>query len=143
MGEQQGRHKHMFRFPANEISKAADDEMVYHAERLDYWEHRQERSVARLEETIGAKIVKAPVTGGMQHRVVVDYGDANAHHDLQLSDRKIEMHRRLYETFQAERAVYGSQGTREYELTVDDVEHFRLGGSPRPDDNADDEMVEY
>jgi hypothetical protein len=133
------RHDHRFQFKASEISEAARAEAEYHEDRLKHWQESYDIAVKRVEETVGAKVDKVPVTGGTQVCVVIDYGDPAAHSLMQTSWGKIHRHREQAEQYRVDERVYASQGDRVYDLSVSDVSYFRLGDEPRPDDSVDDD----
>lgn len=130
----QGRSGHLFTFTANRISEAAKKEAQYHRDRLAYWEQEYDTAVRVVEETVGAKIVRHPVTDGYTVEVVVDHGDPAAYTRMQQSFRKIALHRELAAQYESDFSVYGSQ-TTSYQLTREDVRWFRLGDEPRDEDD--------
>src|SRR5438445_1608752 len=110
------RDSHMFEFEADKIAKAADAEAVYHNNRLVVWKERAEAAIKIVEQTIGAKVIERPVTGGIQHDVVVDYGDPEAWKEYQLATNKIHTHQEAADRYTTDARLYGTQGTRIYKL---------------------------
>lgn len=127
------RNKHLFQFQADRISEAAKEEAAYHEEREAHWRERAEKALVEVESTIGAKVVRQPVSGGEQVTIAVDYGDRAAWDEYLLADSKVKSHRAAAERYRTDERVYGSQGVTAYDLDADDVHHFRLGGEPRED----------
>jgi hypothetical protein len=127
------RSEHLFQFVAADIADAAANEADYHEARLTHWEARKRVALAKVKDTIGAKVEEVSVTGGTDVRVVVDYGDPGAWDEFQLSRQKVNIHRTAAERFRTDERVYRTQLQRAYELDTDDVHHFRLGGQPRED----------
>jgi hypothetical protein len=127
------RTEHEFQFQSHSIAKAAKEEAEYHEERLRYWQDAYENAAEVVEATIGAKLVRQPITGGFQVSVVVDYGDKDAYDRMQQAFQKISDHRAAAERFRSDEKVYGTQNDRVYELSLDDVHYYRLGGGPRED----------
>lgn len=136
-----GMNEHTFRFHAGEIAKAAGDEAAYHEARADYWQGEYERAVERVEDTIGAKVNRRPVTGGFEVEVVIDYGDQEAYGRMQQAFRKMNTHREKARLFRTDETLYGTQD-RDYELSNSDVHALRIG-APERDLNADEKEVEY
>jgi hypothetical protein len=132
-----GREDHVFQFDAGQIAAHAQAKAEYHAGRLDYWRGEYDRSVARVEETVAAEVVKQPVTNGYDVRVVVDYGDPAAYQRMQQSFQKIGRHTELLEHYRAQAKVYKTQGKRTYELTAADVAYFGLDGRRNSEDEED------
>jgi hypothetical protein len=128
-----GRAEHTFQFPAEQIEEAASNEAAYHEKRLAYWTEEYETAIKTVEETIGATVKRQPITGGESVEVVIDYGDPSAYRRMQQSFRKMAQHREDAERFRTDQRLYGTQNSRAYELSTDDVHHFRLGGEARED----------
>jgi hypothetical protein len=124
------RSEHSFHFQADKIAEAAEKEAAHHREREKYWKDEYEKSVARVEETVSAKVARQKVTGGERATVVVDYGDPEAFARMGQAFDKAQRHRADAERYESDAAVYGSQGGTIYELSVEDVHYFRLGGRP-------------
>lgn len=125
------RDKHLFQFTAQQIAEAAKCEQEYHAGRMNYWKNEYDTSVKDVESTIGAKLVRKPVTGGYRVDVEVNYGDPLAYARMQESFQKISFHRDFAERFATDAKVYGTQHDRSYELSTEDVHYYRLGGGQR------------
>jgi hypothetical protein len=125
------RHEHTFQFKASEISGAATREENYHRERQAYWEEELRGAMDRVRETSGVKIEEQVVTGGSRPVVSVDYGDHAAYIRMQDAWVKAHSHREAAERFETDAKVYMTQDVRTYELSTDDVHHYRLGGGPR------------
>jgi len=104
---------------------------VYHAERAKYWQGEQQKAAAHIRETATVVVSEAPVTGGFRMHVGVDYGDAGDYLRLGEAYEKWQSHRDAAERFRSDAEVYGTQGDRVYELSLDDVHHFRLHGGER------------
>lgn len=152
-GEMAKRSEHTFQFSARQIADAAQAEAEYHEGRIEHWQAREAAALEIVKGSIGAKVVEQEMTNGKQVSVVVDYGDPEAWKEYQLAHGKVGTHRsaaerfrtdeRLYRTQHpegtlivgqdAESATYASAGGTVYDLDVDDVHHFRLGGQPRED----------
>lgn len=126
------RHEHEFLFAAGEISEAAAREADYHESRVGFWQDEYEAAVERVEATISAKVVRQPMSGGFSVDVVVDYGDRAAYSRMQQAFRKIEEHREKLESFRSDERLYATQNAdRTYELSVDDVNHYRINAPDR------------
>jgi hypothetical protein len=128
-----GRTEHSFQFSADAISLAAAAEAHYHEQRTLYWQEEMDKAYKRVEATIGAKIQQQQVTGGWRAEVVVDYGDPAAYRRLNEAGGKVQKHREAAGRFRTDERLYATQGDRTYELSVDDVHYYRLGGGPRED----------
>jgi hypothetical protein len=129
-----GRAEHTFQFPAAAIAKAAQEKIGYHANRLSYWQGEYDTSVARVEETIGAKVEKHPVTNGYTVSVVIDYGDRAAYDRMLQAFNRMQDHQDALKQYKAEALVYGTQDGRVYELTSSDVAYFGLDGRDPEDE---------
>lgn len=121
------RSKHLFQFTANVIATAAIGEAEYHEGRWAWWNAEYERAVEGAK-TASVTVREYDVTGGKRADVQVDFAEAKR---LNEAAEKREEHRKLGEAFRIEAATYETQGTRVYELDVEDVLHFRLGGGKR------------
>ena len=133
------RADHLFQFRAMEIAAAARAEASYHREREAYWRGEFDAAVQVVEETIGARVERQAITGGYAVDVVIDRGDPAAYSRMQRSFSKAQHHAGQAELYESDAAVYGSQGVRAYELTLADVQYFRLELSPRGIVLGDDE----
>ena len=127
------RNEHEFQFSASEISDAAADEADYHEKRIAYWEDEYEKAIATVEATASVEVKRRDITGGQTVDVVVNYGDYDAYLQMQRAFKKIATHRDALERFQSDEQVYATQGDRVYELSLEDVHYYRLGGGPRED----------
>lgn len=126
------RSSHRFEFTAKQIADAAAAEAAYHADRALHWKGREALALARVKETIGAKLIEREMTGGTQAEVVGDYGDPDAWREYQLARSKRITHTEAEERFRTDTRVYASQDQgRLYDLDTDDVHYFRLGGGER------------
>lgn len=125
------RDEHTFQFDATDIAGAAKAEAEYHESRVAHYEDRRDKALVTVEQTIGAKVTRNPVTNGVQAAVVVDYGDPEAWREYSLCFGKVEEHRAAAERYRTDERVYGTQTGRTYELDTSDVHHFRLGGQAR------------
>lgn len=129
------RADHTFQFSAADIADHAQAEANYHRMRESYWRGEFDEAVEIVEQTIGARIERQAITGGYTVDVVIDRGDPAAYSRMQRSFSKAQQHAKDAEAYESDAAVYGSQGVTFYDLTRADVQHFRLGGEPRPDDD--------
>jgi hypothetical protein len=120
------RQDHEFEFEAGVIADAAAARAAHHEEREAYWQVEYDRAVARVRETVGAKVVEQEVSGGKRAEVVVDYGDPSAYRRMQEAYSKIASHRDAARAFRSDESVYESQRGRLYELDLADVHYFGL-----------------
>lgn len=121
------REKHLFQFTAKQISEAAGTEAKYHEDRASHWNTRYEAAVTKAKSST-VRIQEYDVTGGKQARIMFD---DEAALEIDLACRKRDQHNRDAMAFRVEEACYGSQGDHVYELSGDDVMHFRLAGGTR------------
>lgn len=125
------RSQHTFEFTAPTIAAAAKDEAEWHEGRLLHWQELRDQAVEIVKQTIGAKVIEREQTNGTYVDVVVDYGDPAAWQEYQKASQKIKDHRAAAERYRSDQRVYETQASRTYELDLEDVHHFRLGGEPR------------
>lgn len=137
------RKKHLFKFTAKQIAEAAAGEQAYHEERLKYWQGELRDSILIIEKTAKVVIKRLQVSGGERLDLQVDYGDRSAYSRMMESQEKIDLHRKAADQYATDYRVYQSQADKFenshsalaspviYDLDVEDVHHFRLGGEPR------------
>lgn len=129
MSESHGRAAHLFEFAAAAISAAAEKAASYHTQRVAWWKAEQAKAQAVVEATASVSVRPVPVTGGERIDVVVNYGDPAAYARLQECCGKWQRHQAQADRYRVDAQLYGSQSAgRLYELTADDVAHFRLDG---------------
>ena len=126
--------EHTFQFKAFAIADAAEREADYHERRVEFWQYEYDDAVKIVEETIGAKVAKHPITGGYTVEVVVDYGDPAAYQQMQRSFRKIQEHKEAARELRSKEQLYRSQRERVYELDSADVHYFNLSDTRVPED---------
>jgi hypothetical protein len=127
------RKDHTFKFQADVIAAAAEDEAAYHKERMKFWKNELARSIKIVKKTASIKWHEYQVTGGSRREGFINYGDQAAYSRANEAKSKIESHQQMLSKFETDARVYGTQGTHEYELSTEDVRYFRLGGEPRED----------
>lgn len=127
------RTEHRFQYSAELIARAALAEAEYHQDRLGFWQHEYTAAAERVRATAGIALRAFQVTGGERIDVVVDYGDPAAYKRMQEAWAKMVEHRHAEERYHSDAAVYQTQADRAYELDLEDVRYFRLGGEARPE----------
>jgi hypothetical protein len=126
---------HEFEFTARMIATAASEKAKYHREREIFWKSEYDDAVNIVENTIGAKVVRQPVTNGYTVEVAIDYGDKSAYTHMRRSFDKLNEHIEKAETYESDAYVYGSMPAhRVYSLSRADVEYFGLGDKPKGGD---------
>ena len=120
------RNDHTFEFTADVIAEAARAKVDYHLERLEHWTNVFDEARDKVEATISAKLSTVPVTDGHEIRATVEYGDPEAWSNLTLAERKIRRHNEAVRDYRSDAVTYGTQGTRPYELALDDIRYFGL-----------------
>lgn len=122
------RKDHTFSFQADVISSAAGRLADYHEERLTYWRAEYDKAVAVVKATAGVKIQEVQVTGGYRVDIVVDYGDPAAYRRFQEAYAKIQSHSDSAKRYRSDQVIYGTQGTKVYDLDASDVYFYELDG---------------
>lgn len=125
------RSKHLFEFEAARIAGAANDEALYHDDRLAYWKDELEKATQVVEKTASVRVERVQQTGGWRPSVVVFYGDPAAYARMQEAGAKIQAHQAARDRYASDADLYETQGGRVYALDADDVAHFRFNGRTR------------
>lgn len=130
---------HKFFFKASVIAKKAKEESEYHRERVEFWKGERIKMAVIVQKTAKVKVdweeadERARRSGWHRDSIFIVYEDQKAYERFRLADSKVVKHQDTYEKHATVAELYGSQEDREYELTLSEVNDFRLGGEPRED----------
>lgn len=117
-----GRENWRQAYGSTEVAAAAEKAAVYHRSRQVWWEGERETTKAKLG-TEGLDVREQPVTGGVQHQVVLD---PTLTARLNECETKIRSHRTKAERLDQWVGFLKLQN-RPVVLTFDDVEFFEIG----------------
>jgi len=123
------RDEHLFKFSGKTIGTAALEERAYHAERVVHWQEEKKKAVAKIKSS-HIEITEHLYDSKYEASIFVET-DRDDKDRLVESINKIHFHEKAVTLFQIKAVTYGDNPDVEYDLTLEDIVHFRLAGGPR------------